>query len=130
MSCEICWKDYAADTMPFVEDWLDDYAVRMTGMDDGWKSFHEYWITEGGMTPGKDYWCKVVYEGEKPVAIIAFSLYEGTYTVMELVVKTELRGHGIGTSLLRELISRISFKISSVFVKFVIKLSCAEIGNL
>ncbi len=100
------WKDYDSRSMPFIEDWLDDHAVRMTGMDNGWRAFHEYWIAEGGMTPGVDYWCKVVYEGEKPVAIIAFSLYEGTYTVMELVVKTELRGHGIGTSLLRELISR------------------------
>ena len=100
------WKDYDPLSMPFIENWLDEYAVKMTGMDDGWRSFHEYWITEGGLTPGVDYWCKVVYEGEKPVAIIAFSLYEGTYTIMELLVKHELRGHGIGTSLLRELISR------------------------
>ena len=100
------WKDYDPLSMPFIEKWLDENAVRMTGMGGGWRAFHEYWITEGGMTPGVDYWCKVVYEGEKPVAIIAFSLYEGTYTVMELLVKPELRGHGIGTSLLRELISR------------------------
>lgn len=100
------WKDYDPLSMPFIEKWLDENAVRMTGIDGGWRAFHEYWITEGGMTPGVDYWCKVVYEGEKPVAIIAFSLYEGTYTVMELLVKPELRGRGIGTSLLRELISR------------------------
>ena len=99
------WKDYAADTMPIVEDWLDDYAVRMTGMDDGWKSFHEYWITEGGMTPGKDYWCKVVYDQAAPFAVIAFSLYEGNYHVMELLVKPEKRGKGFGTALLRELLS-------------------------
>ena len=99
------WKDYAADTMPIVEDWLDDYAVRMTGMDDGWKSFHEYWITEGGMTPGKDYWCKVVYDQAAPFAVIVFSLYEGNYHVMELLVKPEKRGKGFGTALLRELLS-------------------------
>ena len=99
------WKDYDSRSMPFIEDWLDDYAVRMTGMDDGWKSFHEYWITEGGMTPGVDYWCKVVYEGEKPVAIIAFSLYEENYHVMELLVKPEMRGKGFGTALLRDLLS-------------------------
>lgn len=98
------WKDYAADTMPFVEDWLDDYAVRMTGLDDGWGSFHEYWITEGGMTPGKDYWCKVVYDQATPFAVIAFSLYDETYTIMELLVKPEIRGNGIGTSVLHELI--------------------------
>ena len=99
------WKDYAADTMPFVEDWLDDYAVRMTGMDDGWRSFHEYWITEGGMTSGKDYWCKVVYDQATPFAVIALSLYEETYHVMELLVKPEMRGKGFGTALLRDLLS-------------------------
>lgn len=99
------WKDYVSDTMPFVEDWLDDYAVRMTGMDDGWRAFHEYWITEGGMTPGKDYWCKVVYDQAAPFAVIAFSLYEGNYHVMELLVKPEMRGKGLGTVLLRELLS-------------------------
>ena len=99
------WKDYGVDTMPFVEDWLDDYAVRMTGMDDGWRSFHEYWITEGGMTPGKDYWCKVVYDQATPFAVVAFSLYEGNYHVMELLVKPEKRGKGFGTALLRDLLS-------------------------
>lgn len=99
------WKDYAADTMPFVEDWLDDYAVRMTGMDDGWRSFHEYWITEGGMTSGKDYWCKVVYDQTTPFAVIAFSLYEGNYHVMELLVKPEKRGKGFGTAILCDLLS-------------------------
>ena len=103
--------------MPFIENWLDKPAVRMTGMDDGWQSFHEYLTTEGGMTPGVDYWCKVVYEDEKPVAIIAFSLYEGLYTVMEFLIKPELRGHGIGTSLLRELISNGDLIFGSVIEK-------------
>lgn len=99
------WKDYAADTMPIVEDWLDDYAVRMTGMDDGWRSFHVYWITEGGMTPGKDYWCKVVYDQAAPFAVIAFSLHEGNYHVMELLVKPGMRNNGLGSALLRDLLS-------------------------
>ena len=99
------WKDYAADTMPFVEDWLDDYAVRMTGMHGGWRAFHEYWITEGGMTPGKDYWCKVVYDQAAPFAVIAFSLHEGNYHVMELLVKPGMRNNGLGSALLRDLLS-------------------------
>lgn len=98
------WKDYGADTMTFVEDWLDDYAVRMTGMDDGWRAFHEYWITEGGMTPGKDYWCKVVYDGEAPFAVIALSVYKGDFHIMELLVKPEMRGKGFGTALLCDLL--------------------------
>ena len=98
------WKDYDSRSMPFIEDWLDDYAVRITGMDDGWRAFHEYWITEGGMTPGKDYWCKVVYDQAAPFAVIAFSFYEGNYHVMELLVKPEMRGKGFGTALLCDLL--------------------------
>lgn len=99
------WKDYDSRSMPFIENWLDDYAVKMTGIDDGWQAFHEYWITEGGMTPGKDYWCKVVYDQATPFAVIAFSLYEENYHVMELLVKPDKRGKGFGTALLREMFS-------------------------
>ena len=99
------WKDYDPLSMPFIEKWLDENAVRMTGMDGGWRAFHEYWITEGGMTPGKDYWCKVVYDEATPFAVIAFSLYEGNYHVMELLVKPEMRGKGFGTALLYDLLS-------------------------
>ena len=99
------WEDFIPDTMPFVEEWLDDYAIRMTGMDDGWRAFHEYWITDGEMTLGKNYWCKVVYNHNTPFAVIALSLYERNYHVMELLVKPEMRGKGYGTALLRELLS-------------------------
>ena len=99
------WKDYDPDTMPFVEEWLDDHAVRMTGMDDGFRAFHEYWINDGEMTLGKDYWCKIVYNGKTPFAVISLSLCEGSFHVMELLIKPEMRGKGLGTALLRELLS-------------------------
>ena len=91
--------------MPFVEEWLDDHAVRMTGMDDGLRAFYEYWINDGEMTLGKDYWCKVVYDNNAPFAVIALSLYEGSFHIMEFLVMPEMRGNGLGTALLRELLS-------------------------
>ena len=57
------------------------------------------------MNIGIDYWCKVVYEGETPFAIIAFCLHEGNLHIMELLVRPEMRGRGYGTMLLRELLS-------------------------
>ena len=27
------WRDYNPETMGYVENWLDEHAVRMTGMD-------------------------------------------------------------------------------------------------
>ena len=99
------WKNYIPDSMPFVEEWLDEQAVRMTGMDDGWQMFHDYWITDGEMTLGKDYWCKVVCDNNAPFAVIALSLNEGVFHIMEILVKPEMRGKGLGTALLLELLS-------------------------
>ena len=99
------WKDYFPDTMPWVEEWLDDHAVRMTGMDDGFRTFHEYWINDGEMALGTNYWCKIVCDGNTPFAVIALSLHMGNFHIMELLVKPQMRGNGLGTALLRELLS-------------------------
>ena len=53
------WKDYDPKAMLFVDNWLDGQAVVLTGLEDGWNAFHNYWITEGGLTVGKDYWSKL-----------------------------------------------------------------------
>ena len=57
------------------------------------------------MNIGIDYWCKVVYEGGTPFAIIAFCLHEGNFHIMELLVRPEMRGRGYGKLLLREHLS-------------------------
>ena len=32
---EYIWRDYDPETMGYVESWLDEAAVRSTGLDDG-----------------------------------------------------------------------------------------------
>ena len=54
------WKDYSPD-MTFIEDWIDDDAVRFAGLDDGWLAEYDYRIKDG-MVPGKDFWCKIVFD--------------------------------------------------------------------
>ena len=98
------WKDYDPKTMGYVEKWLDRKAVRMTGMDDGWRDFYEYWSKEDGIIVGENYWCKVVFEDDKSFAIIALSLYEGNITIMETLVAPKMRGKGKGTKVLKELL--------------------------
>ena len=98
------WNDYNPDTMLFVENWLDEHAVRMTGMDDGFRSDFEYWVNDDENELGRNYWCKVVYDEDTPFAVVALSLYEGSFHIMELLVKPEMRGNGLGTVLLRELL--------------------------
>ena len=98
------WKDYDPETMQYVEKWLDRKAVKMTGMDDGWRDFYEYWAKEDGLIVGENYWCKVVSEDEKPFAVIALSLYEGATYIMEVLVAPKKRGKGKGTKVLEELL--------------------------
>ena len=98
------WIDYIPETMGYVENWLDEYAVRMTGMDDGFRQEYEYWANEDYNTVGENYWCKVVFENGVPFAVIEFGLYEGVVTIMETFVAPEQRGQGKGSKVIKELL--------------------------
>lgn len=99
------WVDYNPDKMRFVEKWLDKKAVKMTGMDDGFCDFYEYWAKEEGFMVGKNYWCKVVFEDEKPFAVTALSMYEGVIYIMEVLVAPKMRGKGKGSKMIKELLN-------------------------
>ncbi len=98
------WKDYNPESMGFVEAWLDKHAVRMTGMDDGYRSEYEYWAGEEEYIVGKNFWCKIVYENENPFALVQLGLYEGVVTIMETIVAPGKRGKGLGSAVIRELL--------------------------
>ncbi|MDE7297428.1 MAG: GNAT family N-acetyltransferase [Lachnospiraceae bacterium] len=98
------WQDYIPEAMEYIETWLDEGAVRTTGLDDGWKYFYEYWKNEDDCTLGENFWCKVVFEDGQPFGAVAFGLWEGSITIMELLIAPQLRGQGRGTALLQELL--------------------------
>lgn len=99
------WRDYDARMMGYVEDWLDESAVRATGLDEGFEAFYTYWAHEEGFAVKENFWCKVVFEDDCPFAVIALALYEEKITVMEVLVAPEKRGKGKGTKLLKELLA-------------------------
>lgn len=101
---EFVWCDYDPVTMGYVENWLDESAVKSTGLDEGFRAFYEYWAKEEGFSVGENFWCKVVFENDTPLSVIAFCQHEQKIIIMEIVVAAELRGQGIGTRLLRELL--------------------------
>lgn len=98
------WHNYDPETMGYIENWLDEEAVKFTGLDEGFRDFYAYWANEDGFDVGKNFWCKVVCENDDPFAVIAFCQNEYKILIMEIVVKPENRGHGIGTNLLRALL--------------------------
>ncbi len=101
------WDDYTSEYSATADRWIDDDARRFTGFDepgDTWAAYHEYWLHDEGMIPGENYWCKVISDADAPFAVIAFSLYDGEYTIMEYLVDPKKRGQGLGSSALRELL--------------------------
>ena len=110
------WLDYDPETMDFVESWLDEAAVRTTGLDEGFRDFYEYWAGEEGFAVGENFWCKVVCAQDEPLAVIAFCRYEGNTDVMELVVKPEKRGQGIGTELLKAFLEHFAVQKSEAVI--------------
>ena len=98
------WCDYHPNTMGFIENWLDESAVKSTGLDEGFRGFYEYWANEDGFVAGENFWCKVTFENDEPFAVIAFCQHEGRIIIMEVLVAPEKRGQGKGTKLLKELL--------------------------
>ena len=98
------WRDYDPNAMRFVENWLDESAVKSTGLDEGFRTFYEYWANEDGFAVGENFWCKVAYENDKPFAVIAFCLHEGKIIIMEVLIAPGERRQDKGTKVLKEFI--------------------------
>lgn len=99
------WRDYNPKTMRYIESWLDESAVKSTGLDEGFYGFYEYWANEEGFIVGENFWCKVVFENDMPFAVIAFCLDEHKIIIMEMLIAPEKRGQGKGSKLLKELLT-------------------------
>lgn len=101
MKMNFIWADYDT-SMHLVEEWLDDEAVKATGIDDGFQDFYEYWKNES--IPDANFWCKVVFENDTPFAVIVVGKNENKHIIMELVIASHERNKGKGTLLLKELL--------------------------
>ena len=98
------WRDYSPEAMGYIENWLDDVAIKSTGLDNGFRDFYEYyWANEDGFVVGQNFWCKVIFENDEPIACIAFCYHECKITIMEFVVKPEKRSQGNGSKVLKQL---------------------------
>ena len=108
------WYDYNPNTMSFVENWLDESAVNSTGLDEGFRAFYDYWANEDGFVLGENFWCKVIFEHDKPFAVIACCQHEHKTIIMEMLVAPAKRGQQKGSTLLKELLNNeeiLGFKI-------------------
>lgn len=102
---EFTWTDYRKENSFMVESWLDENAVTMTGLDMGWDNYWNAVQADAVNFPGCKDFCMLVSKNEVPVAVICYGCYEGIATVSEIVVVPQHRGKGVGSRILRELVT-------------------------
>lgn len=111
------WRDYNSKSMGDIEKWLDDVAIKSTGLEDGFCGFYEYWANEEGFVVGQNFWCKVIYENDAPFAFIGFCYHECKVVIMEFVIQPQKRAQGNGSKILKQLIEKREF-ISAPIQRF------------
>ncbi len=100
------WTDFDPTAHVFVETWLDDHAIRMTGIDDGWTPYVDWLLTDSESRPGENCWCKVISQNNTPFAAVClYFTDERCLNVSEYLVAPTHRGKGLGTAALRELLT-------------------------
>lgn len=87
-----------------IENWLDEEARVYTGIDGSFEELYGYWKDETDILSGNEIYCKVIFQVDIPVAVLLIGCHECEFTVSELIVAPGLRGKGIGTAVLIELI--------------------------
>ena len=100
---EFSWVDYGSADAPLVDGWLDEEAVAMTGISEGWQNYWQAVQADAVNFPGCRDLCKVVHRNDDAVAAVVFGVFRGEAVVSELVVAPYLRGKGLGSAILREL---------------------------
>ena len=103
------WNDYKTEDAAEIDSWLDEEAVRFTAMDEGWNADVAYWKenTADGM-----FWCKTISSG----GVLTGAVYiiewneenQGGFTIGEVLLRPEVRGKGIGTAMIKELMDHSS----------------------
>ncbi len=99
------WIDYSNELADTVERFLDEEAVKMTGIDDGFDDYYSYWANEENTVVGENFWCKVILKDNTPVGVAALCRApDGEFVLSEIIVSPAMRGRGIGSAVLRELL--------------------------
>ena len=99
------WIDYSHEYKTIADAWLDDEAIRFTGCDDGFDEFYKYWLNEPETKLGENFWAKIFAEDGIPVGVVAIAMWEGVFTVSEIIVCPDKRGCGAGSAALSALLA-------------------------
>ncbi len=111
------WEKYNNSHEELVNSWLDDTAVKFTGIDNGWNEFYSYWMQESEKNDTCEDFCFIVSECDVPFAVIYVAIQLCELTVSECVVAPDKRGKGYGSSVIKELIDNCTALVEKSIVK-------------
>jgi RimJ/RimL family protein N-acetyltransferase len=106
------WQNYTREHAALVDSWLDADAVRATGLDEGFDTFHQYWENESSPERGEYFSTKLVSENGHPFAVISYGYNNSVVTIMEIVVNPAIRGQSKGTAVINEFLNNAAVWIA------------------
>jgi len=98
------WEMYCEEYAGLLESWLDTEARRFTGCSDGWLDYYEYWIHEDGIKSGENFWVLLAGSDVPKVVFVLGLSPTGLITISECFTDPAIRGKGIGSAALCELL--------------------------
>ena len=103
---QFTWVDYSPIYEDEIETWNTDELTLKYAIDKGIKDEHLYYITEDDYIHNESYFCKVVLEQEKIVAVI-FLLGDEKHPlgINPIIVNPALRNQGYCGKIIKELIA-------------------------
>ena len=100
------WRDYTEEDALLADGWLDEEAIRHTGLDDGFDDCYRYWKEQPETRMGENLWGKLFSVEDVPVGVCLLAMENGILTVSELLIDPAKRGNGYGSAALKELLEK------------------------
>ena len=96
--------DYSEEYALLVKSWLDDEAVKNTGLDQGWDAYYEYCEKDLSPLVNGEVYVKIACEDNDPFGVFCLCNVDGTYSISEVFISPEKRGRGYGSEALRDML--------------------------
>ena len=99
------WVDYCEKYEDEVEAWCQDELSLRYATDNCIIKDYEYWRNENGFIHNKTCFCKIVLDGEQPVAVLIILAGNGCpLNINPIIVNPTLRNKGYCTRVIKELV--------------------------
>jgi RimJ/RimL family protein N-acetyltransferase len=111
--------DYPAQYECEIETWCDESAIRFALDGDSIKSEHQWYFDN--YTYNSDYFCKIILDGETPVALLMLAIWneakvrfnENFVYFDTLIINPAIRNQGYGTRIVIDIMKNIGQLIGS-----------------